>query len=112
MSSARMTTMLGRGGEPAAAAAKHRTPLAHRRTVMRSRALRMMKTLLVLIAGCCGVLPTTTPSLAQPSKKPPHIVLFIADDFSWHDSGAYGSKDARTPRIDALAKTSLEFNAA
>lgn len=42
----------------------------------------------------------------------PNIVFFIADDYSWHDSGAYGSKDARTPNIDALAKESMKFELA
>ena len=42
----------------------------------------------------------------------PNIVLFISDDFSWHDSGAFGSTDAQTPRLDALAKESLRFERA
>lgn len=40
---------------------------------------------------------------------PPHIVLFIADDYSWHDSGAYGNKDVRTPNIDKIARAGLRF---
>jgi arylsulfatase A-like enzyme len=43
---------------------------------------------------------------------PPHIVLFIADDYSWHDSSAYGNKDVRTPNIDKLASQGMRFNAA
>src|SRR5690242_15274815 len=42
----------------------------------------------------------------------PHIVLFICDDFSWHDAGCYGSKSARTPRLDQLASEGMRFDAA
>jgi N-sulfoglucosamine sulfohydrolase len=35
---------------------------------------------------------------AQTSK--PNIIVFIADDVSWDDLGAYGNKDVKTPVID------------
>lgn len=44
--------------------------------------------------------------------QPPHIVLFIADDLSWHDLGCYGAKDVKTPNVDALAKQSMRFSSA
>ena len=39
----------------------------------------------------------------------PHIVLFISDDHSWHDVGAYGATDVRTPNLDRLAKEGMKF---
>src|SRR5215213_6371773 len=42
----------------------------------------------------------------------PHVVLFMADDFTWHDSGPYGAKDVRTPNLDRLARASMRFDAA
>src|SRR6478609_7691098 len=42
----------------------------------------------------------------------PNIVLFIADDLTWHDVGAYGATDVRTPNVDRLAAESLKFNLA
>jgi arylsulfatase A-like enzyme len=42
----------------------------------------------------------------------PNIVLFIADDLSWHDLGCYGSPDVHTPNVDKLAKQSLRFTQA
>lgn len=45
---------------------------------------------------------------AWPSR--PHIVLFLADDLSWHDCGPYGAMDVQTPNVDRLAKQSLKFN--
>ncbi|MFT6862964.1 MAG: N-sulfoglucosamine sulfohydrolase [Akkermansiaceae bacterium] len=39
----------------------------------------------------------------------PNIVLIIADDMNWDDSGAYGHPSIETPHIDALAKSGLSF---
>lgn len=46
---------------------------------------------------------------AQPR---PNLVVCIADDVSWDDFGCYGSKTARTPRIDALAAGGMKFTEA
>jgi uncharacterized sulfatase len=46
------------------------------------------------------------------AQAKPHIVLFISDDFSWHDAGPFGSPNARTPRLDGLAKQSMRYDAA
>ena len=42
----------------------------------------------------------------------PHIVLFIADDYSWHDMKAYGSPNTHTPNLDSLASQGMRFDAA
>jgi N-sulfoglucosamine sulfohydrolase len=39
----------------------------------------------------------------------PNFVLLIADDISYDDLGCYGSADARTPHIDALAREGMRF---
>ena len=66
----------------------------------------MNKSLLSLMVLVCAM------SASQGFAKPPNIVLFISDDFSWHDAGPFGSPDAHTPRLDALAKESMRFDAA
>ncbi|MCC6509649.1 MAG: sulfatase [Pirellulaceae bacterium] len=43
---------------------------------------------------------------------PTNFVVCIADDISWDDFGCYGSKTARTPRIDAIAAQGLRFTEA
>jgi N-sulfoglucosamine sulfohydrolase len=49
---------------------------------------------------------------ASAAAAPPHMVLFIADDLSWHDIGPYGNSDVHTPYLDRLAKESLVFRRA
>jgi arylsulfatase A-like enzyme len=49
---------------------------------------------------------------AQAPARPPNIVLFIADDFSWHDSEPYGATDVRTPNMTALAQEGMRFDRA
>src|SRR2546422_5895696 len=46
------------------------------------------------------------------AQSRPNFILFIADDMSWEDCGAYGNKGIRTPNIDRLAKEGMRFNAA
>src|SRR5688500_12517323 len=48
----------------------------------------------------------------QASARTPHVVVFIADDFTWSDCGAYGAGDVRTPRLDRLAKEGMRFERA
>ncbi len=51
------------------------------------------------------------PAAGEPAKaaKQPDIVLFITDDLTRSDVGAYGSLDAKTPNIDRLAKEGTRF---
>lgn len=43
---------------------------------------------------------------------PPHVVLFISDDHTWHDCRPYGATDVRTPHLDQLARDSMRFDLA
>lgn len=45
---------------------------------------------------------------AQP-KRPPNIVIFLADDLGCADLGFRGAKDIRTPHIDRLAAEGVHF---
>ena len=46
------------------------------------------------------------------APKAPNILLFIADDMSWHDIGCYGSFGPRTPNVDRLAAEGMRFTQA
>ena len=39
----------------------------------------------------------------------PNVLLVLADDMTYHDSGAYGSDMVRTPNIDRLAREGMLF---
>jgi len=47
--------------------------------------------------------------ISREKQSKPDIILFIADDHGWADSGAYGDKYVRTPNIDRLARESMRF---
>ena len=42
----------------------------------------------------------------------PNVVLFVADDQLWMDSGVYGNPDLPTPHIDALASQGMRLTQA
>jgi arylsulfatase A-like enzyme len=45
-----------------------------------------------------------------PADERPNIVLIIADDLGWEDSGPYGNNRVRTPSLDRLAADGLTFH--
>jgi arylsulfatase A len=46
---------------------------------------------------------------AQTGRRPPNIVLILADDLGYSDLGCYGQQKTETPNIDKLAKAGLQF---
>lgn len=44
------------------------------------------------------------------AQDQPNFIIFIADDISWDDFGAYGNDSIRTPNIDKLAMNGIKFN--
>ena len=61
---------------------------------------------LVLLAALLGGGTSAQP---VPVGARPNVVLLVADDLGYGDLGAYGSPDARTPHLDALAAEGLRF---
>ncbi len=46
---------------------------------------------------------------AQNNKRPPNIVVILADDLGWADLSSYGSTFYETPRLDQLATEGIRF---
>ena len=53
-------------------------------------------------AGAAGV-GALRPAVAAPPRRKPNVILFYTDDQGYGDLGCYGSRDIKTPHIDALA---------
>lgn len=47
--------------------------------------------------------------LMAANDKLPNIIYFLADDMGIGDAGCYGQKIIKTPNIDALAKSGIQF---
>lgn len=61
---------------------------------------------IILLSGN-GIVSASTDLKVQ--ARPPHIVLFLADDLGWGDVGFHGSA-IKTPNIDALADAGTRLN--
>lgn len=62
---------------------------------------------------CLSLLVLTTYSSTFPQTAArPNIILIIADDMAWDDSGAFGNLRVRTPNIDRLAREGMRFTSA
>jgi len=66
----------------------------------------MKSTTLSLMAGI-SLLSLGRAEAAQ--VRPPNVIVIVADDLGYGDTGVYGSKIVKTPNIDALAADGVRF---
>lgn len=59
-------------------------------------------------AGAVAFLLSAAPSAPAQTRRP-DVIVILADDLGYDDTGAYGSKIAKTPNIDALAESGIRF---
>ena len=59
-------------------------------------------TLTALIVGVSGL-------FAHADETRPNIVVFVADDMGWGDSGTYGHDLIQTPNMDKLASQGVQL---
>lgn len=76
----------------------------------RRRHMRISAGFISTIAACLAWLGICMATHA--AAKRPNLVLLIADDMAWDDSGAYGRKTIRTPNLDKLAQQGMRFDRA
>lgn len=67
---------------------------------------------IVVIFGLLFFMIVVDLSLAQQETNyhRPNMIVFVADDAGWRDSGAYGNEVIQTPNIDQLAHGGLQFD--
>lgn len=66
------------------------------------------KLLISAIVTVASLLPAL--QAADAAARKPNIVIFIADDLSWHDVACFGGPtDAKTPRLDQLAREGMKL---
>ena len=53
---------------------------------------------------------TSTGSRATPDPKPPNVVLVMADDLGWGDTGYNGHPLLSTPNLDAMSAAGVRFD--
>lgn len=62
---------------------------------------RLLRLLAALTLGFAAL---ASPAHAAEARRPPNIVLILADDLGYGDIGAYGARAIRTPHLDRLAR--------
>lgn len=69
---------------------------------------------LAAVVGTVSTLAVAVPSAtavgaAAPQPPRPNVIVILADDLGYGDTGAYGSRIVKTPNIDALAADGVRF---
>ncbi len=65
---------------------------------------------LIAIPVCCiGLRPVANAAPSDPASRP-HIILVMADDQGWGETGYNGHPILKTPNLDAMANDGLRFN--
>lgn len=61
------------------------------------------------IAASCSVGQTTAAADGSKAKRPPNVILLLADDLGAKELGCYGNTQHQTPNLDRLARTGVQL---
>ncbi|OAM90972.1 hypothetical protein AW736_05600 [Termitidicoccus mucosus] len=64
------------------------------------------------LAATSSVALTLPAATAQPAEPPPNIVIILADDMGWNQTGFNGSTWYETPNLDRLARSGAVYTQA
>ena len=85
----------------------------HRRLPRRQCSRMLVRSAAVIAAIVCAAASSAsdadTPPADTPARRPPNLLVFLADDLGAHDLGCTGSSFYRTPAIDRLAAAGMRF---
>src|SRR5262249_45048349 len=59
------------------------------------------------LVGLMALASAAPAPAADPAKRPPNVVILLADDLGYADVGCHGCKDIPTPHIDSLARNGV-----
>ena len=57
----------------------------------------------------CVILTLAVTTVSNSEQQPPNILLILADDLGWSDTGCYGHRFHETPHIDRLSNQGMRF---
>lgn len=69
-----------------------------------------MKRLLIFATAILLVLQYTLGAIEMPAKPKPNIVIVVADDMGWRDTGYSGNPDVKTPHLDDMVAHGVRFD--
>ena len=66
----------------------------------------------LLLTVLAGAAPAPLQASQGEARRPPNVILWVADDLGWGEVGFQGQERIRTPVVDRLAAEGLRFSAA
>ncbi len=78
------------------------------RVAILPHAARPVLLALCLLLASCTVAGTSAP---RQSRRPPNVLLIVADDLGFGELSCYGQRIIKTPAIDRLAREGVRFTA-
>jgi arylsulfatase A-like enzyme len=69
----------------------------------------MRSTAVAALAGVAMALSVAAPKAEAVKPRRPNVIIILADDLGYGDTGVYGSPIVKTPNIDALAGDGVRF---